>query len=512
LLESDASVWNLVRSATRDLKMKPTIFVGSSVEGLAVAYAVQQNLEFAADVTVWPQGIFELSNTTLGSLLGTLDRADFGIFVFSPDDIGTIRNAISPIVRDNVLFELGLFVGRLGPHRSFILMPRDESMHMPSDLIGIIPAQYNARRPDGNLRAALGPACAEISNLLRITPIRSPLTTKEAINSSWRNLIGAASRSIKILAGDASWAPRDTELFQSRALEGIEIAVLCENPGEHIRVRQNLALLLRAGIDVRMYSTTTKTRGLVVDWGTDCPGAALRVSKKPRNVRQVPEGQPGTTGLYEYRASQYLADENSLDIQVMAELFDALFASSPPAILLQAANASISEIAGILSAAGIEQYASLQPESIRLVAVTADEIWSCCRFVKRERLLRVRDLTAAYESHGLRAFETAIALSRGRETLVLPPILERHDDRYVLIDGTHRLFTRLMLEKEPHALCLAVNCTRPLPSHPLPFKDVVIAAEKRSKSENFPKFDEGNYRRMKLLQSPLEAWAKGRGK
>ncbi|MDL1976278.1 MAG: nucleotide-binding protein [Deltaproteobacteria bacterium] len=39
------------------------------------------------EITVWTQGIFELTQYTLDSLIDSLDDFDFGIFVFSPDDI-----------------------------------------------------------------------------------------------------------------------------------------------------------------------------------------------------------------------------------------------------------------------------------------------------------------------------------------------------------------------------------------------------------------------------------------
>jgi Predicted nucleotide-binding protein containing TIR-like domain len=87
---------------------------------------------------------------------------DFAILVLTPDDLVERRGAQGQQPRDNVLFERGLFMGRLGRERTFIVHGRGVELNLPSDLAGIQPATF-ARRGDGNLRAALGPVTTRSS-------------------------------------------------------------------------------------------------------------------------------------------------------------------------------------------------------------------------------------------------------------------------------------------------------------------------------------------------------------
>jgi hypothetical protein len=148
---------------------KPTLFIGSSSESLNIAFAAQANLEDYAQVLVWKQGVFELSKFVLESLLDVLDESDFGLFIFSPNDILAIRGQELHAVRDNVIFELGLFIGRLGRSRSFIIMPKGaEDMRLPSDLLGVNVGTFVAPETDKPrfLEAALGPVCFEIQGII----------------------------------------------------------------------------------------------------------------------------------------------------------------------------------------------------------------------------------------------------------------------------------------------------------------------------------------------------------
>ncbi len=90
------------------------------------------------------------------------------MFVFSPDDVAMMRDRAMPIVRDNVIFELGLFIGRLGRERNFIISPNDaHDLHLPSDLSGITPIRFDPNREDGNLLAAIGAETFPIKTSLK---------------------------------------------------------------------------------------------------------------------------------------------------------------------------------------------------------------------------------------------------------------------------------------------------------------------------------------------------------
>ena len=148
--------------------MKPKLFVGSSREQLEVARAVQEELDADAEVTVWDQGIFELTKSSLESLLEELAKTDFAVFVLTPDDIARIRNVEYQVVRDNIIFELGMSLGSLGRERSFIIQPRlDPTVHLPTDLLGLTVALYEPKRVDQRIRSAVAPACNRIRHAMK---------------------------------------------------------------------------------------------------------------------------------------------------------------------------------------------------------------------------------------------------------------------------------------------------------------------------------------------------------
>lgn len=182
---------------------KPSVFIGSSTEGLEIAREIAVNLQNDAETTVWNEGIFTLGNSSLESLVNALDRFDFAILVLTPDDLTTSRDTSNLSARDNVLFELGLFMGRLGRSRTFVVFNPDTGIKIPSDLAGITVATYRSRS-DGNVRAALGTPCQLIRTAMRdlglfegkgIKKLQEATQQVENISDTMERLIALMARS-----------------------------------------------------------------------------------------------------------------------------------------------------------------------------------------------------------------------------------------------------------------------------------------------------------------------------
>lgn len=150
----------------------PRLFIISSVEALDVANQIQSGLQHDVLATVWTNGVFWAGGYPLEALENAVRESDFAVAVAQFEDIVESRGERRPTLRDNVLFELGIFMGHLGRRRTILVHPRLPDLKLPSDLHGLVPASY-APGDLKDLPARLGPVCTEISKLVRSLGIRT---------------------------------------------------------------------------------------------------------------------------------------------------------------------------------------------------------------------------------------------------------------------------------------------------------------------------------------------------
>lgn len=131
--------------------IKKKLFIGSSSEELPLAEVAKSILEMDFDVTIWNEkvwdtSVFKINQNFLSDLLKASLQFDFGILIGTNDDKVIFRGKEVMQPRDNVLFELGLFTGRLGTSKCAFLI--DKEIKLLSDFNGLTLAYFDKSATD----------------------------------------------------------------------------------------------------------------------------------------------------------------------------------------------------------------------------------------------------------------------------------------------------------------------------------------------------------------------------
>jgi len=143
---------------------KPNLFIASTHEGRAIANAFHSELAEICDVMPWTD-VFEAGSFTLESLDEASSKADFAIVIFTGEDWTRSRGRLRRSPRDNLLFEAGLFVGKLGRRRTFIVVDRSAALKIPTDLNGITLPQIDLNSA-ADIRSIIRPVCLQIEEIV----------------------------------------------------------------------------------------------------------------------------------------------------------------------------------------------------------------------------------------------------------------------------------------------------------------------------------------------------------
>ena len=154
---------------------QPHIFIGSSSEALPIVKSIKRPL--ASDPVVvkcWNQGVFGASEATIESLEAMAREADFAVLVLTADDLVRSRKRQQIAPRDNVVFELGLFMGAIGRPRTFMLVEQSKKqIRVPPDLEGLTYLRFSRANRKSltdaarQIRSALQGTVRDVADLLR---------------------------------------------------------------------------------------------------------------------------------------------------------------------------------------------------------------------------------------------------------------------------------------------------------------------------------------------------------
>ncbi len=151
-------------------QQRTKVFVASSSKSVDVAEALRQLIgNDRVEVVPWKDlGVFVLSEHTMESLEKAASQCHFAVFVLGPDDVMKTEEGGVYVPRDNVVFELGLFLGRIGRKRSYMLRPSGIEIKLPTDLSGVTWARYS---PPGKTMDEVREAAEQIQHAMSKAPM-----------------------------------------------------------------------------------------------------------------------------------------------------------------------------------------------------------------------------------------------------------------------------------------------------------------------------------------------------
>jgi CRP/FNR family cyclic AMP-dependent transcriptional regulator len=150
----------------------PKLFIMSSSEAKKVAEALRAGLEHDVFSKVWDDGVFFAGGYPLEALETQVNESDFAVAIAEPDDITESRGARAPTVRDNVLFELGLFMGKLTRYRTILIHPKIKDLKLPSDLQGLTLIPYEPG-DESTISARIAPVCDKVREVVKKLGVRT---------------------------------------------------------------------------------------------------------------------------------------------------------------------------------------------------------------------------------------------------------------------------------------------------------------------------------------------------
>lgn len=458
---------------------KPRIFIASSKDNVKYAHAVHRFLNNSYAYTkLWETAVAP-GEYTLPALLQTFDDYDFGIFLFSEDDIVNIRNREYSNVRDNVLFEFGLFIGKHGQNSAFILTPQSylSSGRIASDLFGITVSSFDCSREENDFIDAISSECLTI--LAKIKRVNSEEDRKKTLSDN---------PNFGICVHEANMFSELVELI-SEANEKLVFYITCN---ERLIVFDLFIAILfarlnKVSIDVHYFPQIqkhTNSYSIEIFKQLGCNTKEYPIGESPNTIAFIadPENEDCSKMIvkterftrkniyaYSYKGSIHFQAIKSVsnDFQKLPSLDKDYI----PTIK----KVTETEIKDAFNKIPLYKQNNC---TTSIVEVAVSETYPQSDNLVREfKIRQISILNKIYSKFDFELYEpTNVILSNGKTHLIVPPVLEEQKGKLLVAEGHTRLF--MNKESKKKIKCIkVVGMTIALPSEPTNWNKIQIAPD-----------------------------------
>ena len=486
------------RQAEVDTMSKPRVFIGSSTEALDVARAVELHLHDYCDTTLWKSGVFKLSHSTIEDLEATVLNHEFAVLVLTPDDIVTSRSKKTAAPRDNVVFELGLFVGSLGRERTFVVCD-PKAAKIPSDWFGMKVACFDWQRANKpqEVRPALSPASTEIIEAIRSAPRATarPLISRDDIVGPDELYLAIAKRSsnltgVVVLHDETEWAWKLYPTVLEWALARVPVTVfLSPAHGDQKQLRQERyrrKLLQNLGVQV-VKKKTLPLRGFFLDVRNESSLEALVLGEDSSGFKPF--------------ALRYEAKDQPEAVKALLNTVPGVWKKTSADFCPSIDNYPDDDVARILKS----QVAQYKGRDIRISPrfVNTRDLNVISAYTRSYKYSQIECLANRYSEAKVKPFKSLrVMLKDGSFSIVTPPVVEATADGLVAIEGNTRA-TYCPHQGRAKFFCLHVEgVSEELPGRPWPLAKVKISERTLAPDERLDGFNYYQFRHIERAVHP----------
>src|SRR5690242_11893321 len=127
-----------------------------------------------------------------------------------------------------------------------------------------------------------------------------------------------------------------------------------------------------------------------------------------------------------------------------------------------------------------------------------EDIRFLIRFVEGYKYRQIQYLFEVYRKQGLDLFEVVdVNLKNNNYTIITPPVIEKHGNSYILIEGNTRIFYALKNDIKEVKCVVIEGVEAPIPSKGnFRKKDLLLIDKDLRGNTRFPDFDLEGYRKI----------------
>lgn len=484
------------------MPQKPKVFIGCSVEGLPIAQKIAKHISGFSCPKLWKSGgVFKVSQYTLESLEKASESCEYGIFVFTPDDTIKSKGKSLKSARDNVVFEAGLFWGKIGRARTFIVA--DKSVKIPTDMSGLVRAEFEFNKKDNKNK--IGTEIRQVSRKIFDAMQTAPKLPRvsEMFGGSDIGKIGGDDELYSVLAGqapsrrgvlishvDTKWAWKLFPLILDWRYRGVSVNVVLGAVGGDAKAQRQ----------EKYRRNLLRNLGVCLVEGAKIQHKAFCLDYLALADAEVIVLNDDTSGCHPF-ASRYNGREHLSACAEIIKQIKALSHESRSSFTPKIHGYTWDKVRDILKME-VSQY---KPATVRIekALVPTNKLFMISRFTrgyKYQQIVYWRDL---YKKNRIDLFSPfTIKLKNKSVTIATPPIVEQHGDMYVVVEGNTRATycARNNIKRFP---CLLVKgVTEALPASPVPINDVLVSRRTLAPEERMPGFDYARFRHIERAMHP----------